>query len=200
MLNQYEHLARALLGLGASHLSENCDDDYTSQALQHRVIAIKLVNEQLNSPPKKPADADALLASIICLLSQSSLMHDSMIEYLTMTRGANLVATIHPDMNKSMFGPLSLETHVAALTSLVSEQPKDLALIEEAIVSVEQMRELCEVPYEVTYLESLAKVANALKTSSLDCKSHQTANFLNTNSPRLERIRHTVPFAIHVLK
>nr|UYO77173.1 Zn2Cys6 transcriptional regulator [Trichoderma calamagrostidis] len=68
MSYQYDYLAHAVLGLGASHLSRHSNTDYTPQALQHRITAMKLVNEQLDKPPKKPADADALLAAYYVLL------------------------------------------------------------------------------------------------------------------------------------
>ncbi|KND94785.1 Sterol uptake control protein 2 [Tolypocladium ophioglossoides CBS 100239] len=163
MSHSYEYLAHAVLGLGASHLSQNGNTDYTAQALQHRVVAIRLVNKQLDHPPKSPADADALLATIVCLVTQSSLMSDSMVDYLTMTRGANLVAsTIVPDYQVSIFHAFTPEGHLASLTSMVCELPKDLQLIDDFRSSVTKLEPICQKPCELEYLAALVRCIEAL--------------------------------------
>lgn len=148
--------------------------------MQHRVAAIKLVNEQLDKPPQKPIDADILFATLICLLTQSSLMSDNMVDYLTMTRGGNLVATtIIPDFNASIFKKFSPEGHVMSLGEMVEEQPKDLALIEAFRASVLGMEPICQARNEVKYLEALVACIDALKTSS-----HSGKEFSPSKSPR----------------
>ncbi|KAK9444205.1 C6 transcription factor [Metarhizium brunneum] len=174
-----ECLAHAILGLGASHLSRNCNVNYEAQALQHRVAAIKLVNEQLDKPPQKPIDADILFATLICLLTQSSLMSDNMVDYLTMTRGGNLVATtIIPDFNASIFKKFSPEGHVMSLGEMVEEQPKDLALIEAFRASVLGMEPICQTKNETKYLEALVACIDALKTSSHSAWLHFVPLFM----------------------
>lgn len=172
---QYDFLAHALLGLGASHFSQNAPNgpDYQPQALQHRVTAIRRVNEKLSQPLASPADADALFAAIMCLLAQSSLLpgREGMWEYLSMGRGASLVnQTMVMGFDGALFAEFTMQKHMADLTAMVTEQPKDPALIAEFRASVGALAPLCARPYEVAYHENLTRAINALETSSLQGK------------------------------
>ncbi|KAL6820212.1 hypothetical protein J3E69DRAFT_53022 [Trichoderma sp. SZMC 28015] len=169
MSHQYDYLAHAVLGLGASHLSQHGNVDYTSQALQHRVTAMKLVNEQLDHPPTKPADQDALFAAVICLVTQSSLMPDSMIDYITTTRGGNLVAsTIITDYEKSIFKYFTPMEHDRSLERLISEQPRNFEAIEGFHASAQRIMPLCQKPTERSYCECMIRCINNLRTSCLE--------------------------------
>ncbi|KAH0528942.1 hypothetical protein TsFJ059_003753 [Trichoderma semiorbis] len=169
MSHQYDYLAHAVLGLGASHLSQHGNVDYTSQALQHRVTAMKLVNEQLDHPPTKPADQDALFAAVICLVTQSSLMPDSMIDYITTTRGGNLVAsTIITDYEKSIFKYFTPMEHDRSLERLISEQPRNFEAIEGFHTSALRLMPLCQKPTEILYCECMIICINNLRTSCLE--------------------------------
>lgn len=165
---QYDYLAHAILGLGASHLSQHGNVDYTSQALQHRVTAMKLVNEQLDNPPTKPADADALFAAVVCLVAQSSLMPDSMIDYITTTRGGNLVATsVIKNYEVSIFKYFTPQEHHRSLERLVCEQPRNFEAIDGFESSALRLRPLCQKETEIVYCESMIKCINNIRTSSL---------------------------------
>ncbi|UKZ76808.1 hypothetical protein TrVFT333_004520 [Trichoderma virens FT-333] len=189
MSHQYDYLAHAVLGLGASHLSQHGNVDYTSQALQHRVTAMKLVNEQLDHPPTKPADQDALFAAVICLVTQSSLMPDSMVDYITTTRGGNLVAsTIITNYEHSIFKYFTPLEHDRSLERLICEQPRDFEAIEGFHASALRIRPLCQKFTEVAYCESMIKCINNLRTSCLEGMAPLFS---------LERIRHFVHLADH---
>lgn len=166
---QYDFLAHAVLGLGASHLSQHGGADYTSQALQHRITAMKLVNEQLDKPPAKPADADALLAAIICLVTQSSLLPDSMVDYITTTRGGNLVATsMITNYEKSIFKYFTPVEHDRSLERLITEQPKNFEVIEGFHSSALKLKPLCQKPTELIYCDSIVKCMENLRTSCVE--------------------------------
>ncbi|KAK5994823.1 hypothetical protein PT974_03207 [Cladobotryum mycophilum] len=169
MSHSYDYLAHAVLGLGASHISQHGNVDYTEQALQHRVTAIKLVNDQIAKAPKNPADADALFATLICLVAQSSLMPDSMIEYLTTTRGANLVATtVITDYQSSIFSCFTMEEHLKSLTKVASDQPKDMTVIDGFRSAVMDLEPLCQNHTEVAYWESLIRCIDSVPISAID--------------------------------
>ncbi|KAL7953511.1 hypothetical protein V8C34DRAFT_296753 [Trichoderma compactum] len=169
MSHQYDYLAHAVLGLGASHLSQHGTVDYRAQALQHRVTAMKLVNEQLDHPPTKPADQDALFAAVICLVTQSSLMPDSMIDYITTTRGGNLVAsTIITDYEKSIFKYFTPMEHDRSLERLISEQPRNFEAIEGFHASAQRLMPLCQKSTEVSYCECMIRCIDNLRTSCLE--------------------------------
>lgn len=96
-------------------------------------------------------------------------MSDSMVDYLTMTRGANLVATnIVPDFQASIFRTFTLEGHDESLTSMVCELPKDPQLVGSFRSSVAQLGPLCQKPCELAYLAALLRCVEALQRSSLN--------------------------------
>ena len=95
-------------------------------------------------------------------------MPDSMMEYITMTRGANLVSTTIPHKENSLFGPLSTEDHYRLLKEMVTEQPKDLELIDGFYGSVMNLQPLCQTTYEMRYLNTILSSVNALRTSGCD--------------------------------
>ena len=133
------------------------------------MTAIKLVNEQLANLPKKPADADALFAALICLVAQSSLMPDSMIEYLTTTRGANLVATtVITDYRSSIFKYFTMEEHIKSLATVACDQPKDMDVINGFRSAVMELEVLCQKPTEVAYWTSLISCINSVPISAVD--------------------------------
>lgn len=168
MTHCYDFLAHAALGLGASHLSQNGTGNFTAQALQHRVTAIRLINEQLSNPANMPLEqADALFAALVCIVAQSSLMPHGMTEYLVMTRGANLVAqSIIPDYGRSIFRNFSTEGHIESLRRMIEDQPQDPTTIQGFHQSVLGLEPLCHRDHERRYFESLVKTITSVPTSS----------------------------------
>ncbi|KAK2616850.1 hypothetical protein QQS21_000228 [Conoideocrella luteorostrata] len=176
MSHQSECLANAVLALGASHLTQHGSVDYTSQALNHRVTAIKLINEQFIAPPKDADTADALFAAVICLATQTSLLPDGMTEYLTITRAGALVwAFVIPCHESSLFISFTNESHDQALSHIVSEEPKNFQIPNEFLASVNKVKPLCEKPYELQYFQCILNAIEALRVSSLEAwKAHAT--------------------------
>jgi len=134
------------------------------------VVAIKLFNERLGQPPQSAADADALFATVVCLLTQSSLLSDTMVEYMTMTRGANLVATsVITDYSNSIFRSFTPDGHIQSLTAMVCETlPKDFGVIDAFRASVVSLEPLCREQTERAYLGCQVRCVDALRQSSLD--------------------------------
>ncbi|OWT42615.1 zinc finger protein 1 [Pochonia chlamydosporia 170] len=167
-----ECLAHAVLGLGASHLTQHGEVDYTSQALNHRVTAIKLVNEQFINPPKDADTADALFAAIICLATQTSLLPDGMVEYLTITRGGALIwAFVIPGHKESLFSSFTNESHDEALSQVVSEEPKDFEIPDEFLASVMRVNNyrgtarLIPSRYVATVYHGTTQLANSVRSA-----------------------------------
>lgn len=84
---QYDFLAHAMLGLGASHLTLMTSANYSNPALNHRVVAISSLNGQLAKAHLEKAEADATMGALLALTFQSAYMADGMVEFLTMIRG-----------------------------------------------------------------------------------------------------------------
>ena len=76
-----------MLGLGASHLGMLNKGTYVQEALNHRVKAIKLLNEFLNQGYKTQADADAAFGAVLTLTFQSAYIPDGLADFLSMIRG-----------------------------------------------------------------------------------------------------------------
>jgi hypothetical protein len=78
----------SILGLAAFHLDQFVPDKgYDRQALQHRLKAIKQINEFLTSPKFSIADGDAAFSALLTLIYQTSYIEDAVHEYITMMRG-----------------------------------------------------------------------------------------------------------------
>lgn len=81
----------SILALAASHLDAVTHSGVAEQAIQHRILAMKSLNEALSVPPKTSCERDARMAAALALAFQSSHLQDGMAEFLTMVRGCNLI-------------------------------------------------------------------------------------------------------------
>lgn len=94
-----------------------------------------------------------------------------MFEYLSMSRGASLINALVLGFDTALFSQFTLQKHMADLSAMVTEQPKDTVLIAGYRASVEALRPLCSEPHEVAYQESLLRAINALEISSAQGES-----------------------------
>lgn len=114
------------------------------------------------------------MAAVTCLVAQSSLLPnvESMIEYLTMSRGGNLVLSqLLPDIEKSLFRGMSMEGHIGTLQRLITDQPKDWELLDQFEASVLGIRPLCPTDNEIKYMNALVRCSTALRASTLNGKT-----------------------------
>ncbi|KAM3467017.1 hypothetical protein MY5147_002556 [Beauveria neobassiana] len=168
MSHQSECLAHAALGLGALHLSKHGNVDYSSQALAHRVSALRIVNEQFAKPPRDQDNADSLFAALICLAAQTTLLPDGIAEYMTITRAGALVwAFVIPVHRASVFRTFTNESHSENLSKIVSEEPKDFELVDKFLASVTKVKELCTGARELYYCQRVMDAVQGLRVSSL---------------------------------
>ncbi|KAM3549747.1 hypothetical protein ARSEF4850_008691 [Beauveria asiatica] len=168
MSHQSECLAHAALGLGALHLSKHGNVDYSSQALAHRVSALRIVHEQFARPPSDRDSADSLFAALICLAAQTTLLPDGTAEYMTITRAGALVwAFVIPAHGASVFKTFTNESRSENLSEIVSEEPKDFDLVDEFLASVTKARELCTGARELYYCQRVMDAVQGLRVSSL---------------------------------
>lgn len=138
-------------------------------ALQHRLVAIKRVNEEIVRPDRSMIDADALFATVICLVAQSGLIatQDSMVEYLTMVRGGNLIITqVLPDFDRSLFAGMTMEKHMNTLQSLTTNLPLDLDLLARFDAAVEGIRPMLQSLPEIKYLDAMLGCTNGVRHSA----------------------------------
>lgn len=89
---QYEYLIHSILALAASHLDAVSNANVAEEALSHRILAVKALNDALSVPPKTRNESDARMAAALALSFQSSHLQDGLLDFLTMVRGCNLIA------------------------------------------------------------------------------------------------------------
>jgi hypothetical protein len=162
----------AILGLAATHLSVTSSANYTSKAINHRLIAIQGFNSALSRPLKRgSADGDALLAACYALTFQSSYMQDGLAlsEFLTMVRGCSIVSNrLATDGILSFFG-ITSEDHFKHMETKLENLP----VIEDglrmgAAKSLEALDEMCKKAGGVDqyFYNALQGVINGLSISS----------------------------------
>lgn len=168
--SQYEYLAHAVLGLGASHLTANTGADYTAYALHHRTIAMRLVNERLGQPIETSAEGDAIMGALLCLCGQSSLITDSVHEYVAIARGTYLVSqAIVLPLGGSLFKTITDSRHLNALLSIFEEQPNaDYGIMAEFRDSIGALITICHQDHELQYQELLYSAVAILPKSPFD--------------------------------
>jgi hypothetical protein len=130
------------------------------------------VNKRLSGSVESGAEGDALLAALCCLTGQSSLITDSMSEYLAMSRGTYLISqTIVIPLNDSVFQMVTGTLHTSGLASLVQDQEKDLDVIADFKESVEGLAKICTRKHELQFQIGLYQSITALPTSSVEGES-----------------------------
>lgn len=166
-----------MLGLAASHLSLCTDPGYASQALSHRVKAIRTLNAALSKPRWSEADGDARFAAFMVLTFQSSYMPEGMLDFVAMLRGCHVVASsgMMPRLRDSAFGAFSVDAHQDAIRALRAVSPAgdvlDEAFVEGFSASASRLGPLCAGAPELVFLAALEGIVRRPGISSVDGQS-----------------------------
>ncbi|KAK4220025.1 hypothetical protein QBC37DRAFT_436347 [Rhypophila decipiens] len=168
----YDYLVHAMLGLAASHLSLY-GQDYTSQALSHRVQAIQSLNKSLNKPCSSRAEGDARFGAIMALTFQASCMPEGMVEFLSMVRGCHIVAAHSmPSFEASAFESFTANGYTSSIRKLIAPggfvETSDVALFDGFSLSVRALGPLCKSPLEIRFLANTERILKLTKTSVLE--------------------------------
>lgn len=108
-----------------------------------------------------------MFAAIGCLLTQAALLPDSMVEYMMLNRIAGYIVTnITPKYKESIFGEFTPWRHIETLMSMISEQPRDLELVESFKSSMLQLGDICQTDTELDMRAQHLCVVETLQTSS----------------------------------
>ncbi|KAF1834987.1 hypothetical protein BDW02DRAFT_497013 [Decorospora gaudefroyi] len=164
--HNYEYLIHSILALAASHLDAVTNAGVAEQAIQHRILAVKSLNEALSVPPKTRCESDARMAAALALAFQSSHLQDGMAEFLTMVRGCNLIASDDGSMNEgSTFQAFKEDPHLQTMQSRIGTSSlhcvnhEDLDIGSMSLTSIEC---LSMTSWERSYWETLIRtVENA---------------------------------------
>lgn len=182
---------RAMLALGASHLSITTESDLNSQALAHRVEAVNLLNKALARPAVSKEEADARFAAFMILTFQSSCMADGIFDFLTMLRGCMFQGK-HVRLTDSAFSAFVGENnHLATMEERFTDaqlETLDTKTLGEAVASLAALLPLCETEVELRYHKLLTNIVTFAYTSPKagKCSSHfffQNINFTHNSQP-----------------
>lgn len=168
---QYEFLASSILALAAQHLTLSNKADYSVQALNLRISAIRGLNDALSQPCHTAADADARYAAIIGLTFQSTYMPDGLMEFIAMMRGWMLISTtLVTDHGISMFRQFTRDSWVGSIEKFMEEQhgTTDDIMIEDFLASLKILRPLLQGQAELQYFSRLERLALLGKASPRD--------------------------------
>ncbi|KAM0204180.1 hypothetical protein ACHAQD_011295 [Fusarium lateritium] len=161
----------SILALAAQHLTMSNKADYSVQALNLRISAIRGLNDALSQPCHTAVDADARYAAIIGLTFQSTYMPDGLMEFIAMMRGWMLISTtLVTDHRTSMFRQFTRESWVGGMEKYIEEQHEtiDDVMIEDFLASLRILQPLLRGEAELQYLSRLERLALLSKTSPRD--------------------------------
>ncbi|KAF5618618.1 hypothetical protein F52700_12138 [Fusarium sp. NRRL 52700] len=183
---QYSHgfnfLAHAMLALGASHLGLCNGTDYNSDAISHRVKAIKSLNSALDTPCQTKEEGDARYATLMALTWQSSYMADGMQEFLSMLRGCTIVSKCSVfQFQDSVFRMFSVEGHVQRVHDINNGFDVGLSDYEASdagIASIKAIAPLSQSTLEINLVASLQSIAEMSRTTCIGafgsiCRTYQ---------------------------
>ncbi|KAF2848909.1 hypothetical protein T440DRAFT_519502 [Plenodomus tracheiphilus IPT5] len=172
--HNYEHLIHSILALSASHLNAASNSCVAEPAIQHRILAVKLLNEALSTPPQTQSDRDTRMAATLALALQSTYFEDGMAEFLVMIRGHNLIASDKAfEESASSF---NLFTHPPLPSQF---QPLPPSTLTTATFSLNSLSHLPMSPNEHTYHTTLLQTLTHISNSS-PTLAHQSLKSLYT--------------------
>ncbi|KAF2200446.1 hypothetical protein GQ43DRAFT_73129 [Delitschia confertaspora ATCC 74209] len=163
--HNYEYLIHSILALAASHLDAVSNANVAQEALSHRILAVKTLNNALSVPPKTRSEMDARMAAALALAFQSSHLKDGLIDFLTMIRGCNLIAN-DDQLNAvdSVFYSFREDGHLAAMrarlatSTLIKVNADDLNSAAMSLRQVELLLNMSD--FEQQFHDTLVKAVD----------------------------------------
>ncbi|KAF2662314.1 hypothetical protein K491DRAFT_287443 [Lophiostoma macrostomum CBS 122681] len=159
--HNYEYLIHSILALAASHLDAVSSAGVAEEAISHRILAVKSLNQALSVPPKTRCERDARMAAALALCFQSSHLQDGLFEFLTMVRGCNLIAGDETvSMADSAFYAFREDGHLATMRSrLASSQLNSVNRqdLDSATLSLQAIKSLNLTDWEKSFWIILVK-------------------------------------------
>lgn len=163
-----------MLALSASDIAQSNPSGSGAElecvAISHRIKAIASLNQAIGKPITSVEQGNAMIATCMSLVFQSTLLSDGLVEYMTFVRGV-IVVSIHMGLNNIDF----LFEHMFDQAEVVASQLTQSRLIEPehahcACRSLELLGPLIHNAREKELHGNLLSAARALFTSSKDGK------------------------------
>ncbi|KAF4959530.1 hypothetical protein FGADI_1597 [Fusarium gaditjirri] len=166
----FDFLAHAMLAVGASHLGLCNGTDYNSDAISHRIRAIKSLNSALSTPCQTKEEGDARYATLMALTWQSSYMADGMQEFLSMLRGCTIVSNSSTlQFEDSAFRMFSTEGHVQRVNDINNGFDMGLSDYEAIDAGIESMKAIAPLSQSTLEISLVATLQSVLEMSRSSC-------------------------------
>jgi hypothetical protein len=160
---------QSLLALSAAHLTLTNSTNLLPTSIAHRGLALKRLNEALDTPPTSAAESDAILATCLALSFGTSYLGQSIEEFLTLFRGCMLISRQEWRRKyDTLFDGLGISNQLKVIEPRLENVPLiDAALIREAAESLENIKHLCVEATNLEVYQYLVDVIGLLGVSSL---------------------------------
>jgi hypothetical protein len=164
----------AMLALSASHLEKLAPSSLTVTAQNHRLAAIKGLNEALSQPLSSTEEGDAAIAVCYALLMQSWYMDDGLQASLVLTRSCGYTTKwVREQKFKSILSEDDEEARLATMKGRFKDAPRfDTKFIERGLGSLQGLEALCEEEVHFKVFDGLREAYQSLTMSSVACKSY----------------------------
>jgi len=136
-------------------------------SLNHRVAAMKSLNEALSRPCLTMADRDSRYGAILALTFQASAMPDALMEFIVTMRGCMVIGSSLENVTDSLFGQYGAESWAECFKQMM---PADLnpridgTVLDDVSASLRVVAPLCQSVGELTYLSQLERIVQLART------------------------------------
>ncbi len=191
-----EYLMHAMMALSASHLEKLAPSRLTVPAQQHRLAAIKGLNEALERPLKSTEEGDAAIAACYALLMQSWYMDDGLPASLVLTRSCySTTKWVREQKFRSLLSGDDKCTRLAAMKGRLRGAPTfDRVFVDSAVEALDALRPLCEEEFQMKLFAELRTAFESLAVSPIACSYlpfiflHFTLHLSSSNAEKKLRL------------
>ncbi|GFF78323.1 hypothetical protein IFM47457_04628 [Aspergillus lentulus] len=177
---KHEYVMHAILALSSSHLALLTGSALPVEALRHRQLALRGLNEAMSQAPGEATDADAMLAACYILTFQSSYMLDGLSDYIMMLRGCGLVTTLM--LQQNLHGSFSIDanSHIKYMEAQFGRFPTiDSRIASDGIRSLNLVKPLLRHPVEEVFYQLLVDVLVSVEQSASCAAYVHLTNIMN---------------------
>ncbi|KAF5983661.1 hypothetical protein FBULB1_3692 [Fusarium bulbicola] len=164
-----------------SHLGLCNGTDFNSDAILHRIKAIKSLNSALSTSCQSKEEGDARYATLMTLTWQSSYMPDGMQEFLSMLRGCSIVSKCSVfQFEDSAFRMFSIEGHVQHVHDINNgfDICLDSETIDAGIASIKAVAPLIQSTLDISLVAALQSILEMSRSTCVGafgavCQAYQ---------------------------
>lgn len=118
-----------------------------------------MINEEFAKCFETPQHMAALLGALLCLLSQTALLPDGMMDHFILMRGTGLLIHTNTQLfQRSLFRKFSTEEHLKSIDAVVDKAlARDFTHLDGLAASLQQLQPLIAAKTEIDYFNCMLK-------------------------------------------